>query len=146
MRIATFHEGLEKFKSYLTNITSPDTDFKPTRLLEIMDSFSTPLHAHLVSEPQHILALARFGKDINLVKIEQDLGKKNMTLDFVLNVLPVFLNNMEGVEFEREMWRNHPKMPGVVRWLLKRVVPMWNARWWRFVSCDGEGKRRRLVA
>ena len=146
---AAFHAGLKTLKEYLTSLKNPASDFQPKRLLEIMDSFSEPLYTHLAAEPQALLTLSRFAspdRQFDLVKIEQEQGKKVVTLDFALNTLPIFMNNMELVEFEGGMWKDHPAVPSVVRWIMKRVIPMWNRRIWRFMSCDSDGKRKRLVA
>jgi len=123
----TFHAGLKALKDYLTSIKNPSSDFTPKRLLEIMDSFSQPLYTHLASEPQAILALSSFEspeRQFDLVKIEQEEGKKAITLDFAFNVLPIFMNNMESVEFEGGMWQNHPNVPAPVRWIMKNLIPM----------------------
>jgi hypothetical protein len=146
---AAFHAGLKTLKDYLTSLKNPASDFQPKQLLEIMDSFSEPLYAHLAAEPQALLALSRFAtpeRQFDLVKIEQEHGKKAVTLDFALNTLPIFMNNMELIEFEGGMWKDHPAVPSVVRWIMKKVIPMWNWRIWRFMSCDSDGKRKRLVA
>ncbi len=133
----------------MSSLKNPASDFKPKRLLEIMDSFSEPLYTHLAAEPLALLALTRFASPENqfdLVKIEQEQGKKAVTLDFALNTLPIFMNNMELVEFEGGMWREHPAVPPAIRWIMKKVIPLWNWRIWRFMSCDSDGRRRRLVA
>lgn len=146
---AAFHAGLKTFKDYLSSLKTPTSDFKPKRLLEIMDLFSEPLYTHLAAEPQALLALSRFAspdREFDLVKIEHEQGKKAVTLDFALNTLPIFMNNMEMVEFEGGMWKRHPAIPSVVRWIMKVVIPLWNWRIWRFMSCDSDGRRKRMVA
>jgi len=146
---AAFHAGLKTFKDYFSGLKSRESDFKSTRLLEIMDSFSEPLYTHLVAEPQALLALSRFAspdRKFDIVKIEQEQGKKAVTLDFALNVLPIFLNNMESAEFEDGMWQNHPAVPSWVRWIMKVLIPMWHWRQWRFMSCNSDGSRKRLAA
>ncbi|KAK0118896.1 hypothetical protein ONS95_007768 [Cadophora gregata] len=145
---SSFHEGLKSFKNYLTSLKMP-TDFRPIKLLSIMDTFSQPLYSHLASEPQAILALSRFAspeRQFDLLKIEHEEGKKAVTLDFAFNVLPIFMNNMETVEFEGGMWRNHPEIPSIVRWIMKVLIPLWNGRQWRFLACDSQGRRKYLVA
>jgi hypothetical protein len=57
---AAFHAGLKSFKDYFLTLKNPESDFKPTRLLEIMDLFSDPLYTHLAAESQALLALAHF--------------------------------------------------------------------------------------
>lgn len=93
-----------------------------------MDSFSEPLYSHLKAEPQALLALSRFTspeRQFDLTKIALETGKKSVTLDFALNVLPIFMLNHESVEFEGGMWQNHPNIPGPVRWVMKNVLPLW---------------------
>jgi hypothetical protein len=114
-----------------------------------MDSFSGPLYSHLEAEPAALLALSRFStpkRQFDLTKIGRETGKKSVTLDFALNVLPIFLLNHEEVEFEGGMWKNHPAVPGPVKWIMKNVLPMWQRRWWRFMSCTSDGRRKHLVA
>ena len=147
---AAFHGGLESFETYLLNITDYESGFQPTRLLEIMDSFSEPLYTHLASEPQSLLALSRFStpeQPFDLVKMALEAGKKSVSMDFAFNTLPVFLLNMEHLEFEGGMWQNvFPPVPKPVKFLLMKLVPLWQRQRWRFASCDGNGKTKRLVA
>ncbi|KAH6709534.1 hypothetical protein BKA61DRAFT_645706 [Leptodontidium sp. MPI-SDFR-AT-0119] len=145
---ASFHAGLKSFKDYLTSLSTPK-DFNPSHLLSTMSSFSRPLRSHLASEPQAILALSRFAspeRQFDLTAIEREEGKKAVSLNFAFNVLPIFMNNMETVEFEEGMWRNHPEIPRLVRWIMKVVIPLWNWKMWRFLACDAQGRRKRLVA
>ena len=107
-----------------------------------MDSFSEPLYTHLAAEPQALLALSRFAspdRQFDIVKIEHEQGKKAVTLDFALNTLPIFMNNMELIEFEGGMWKDHPAVPSIVRWIMKVILPLWNRRIWRFMSCRFSG-------
>lgn len=146
---AAFHSGLETFKTYLSNVTNHELVFQPAKLLEIMDSFSEPLYTHLASEPQSLLALSRFStpeKPLDLVKMALEAGKKSVTTDFVLNILPVFLLNMEHTEFEGGMWENvFPPVSTPVKFILMRLVPLWQRQRWRFASCDGSGKMKYLA-
>lgn len=136
------------FKSYLNGIQTHKPNFESSRILEIMDSFSASLHNHLISEPKALLALSRFStgnNDIDIVRIALEQGKKQVNFDFVLNVMPVFLLNMETVEFEDGRWNNFPPVSGLVNWILRSFVPKWHHRWWRFASCSSDGKRKRLA-
>lgn len=140
---------MKSFKDYLVGLKTRESDFDPKRFLEIMDSFSAPLYSHLKAEPQALVALSRFSspeKPIDLEQIARVTGKKSVTLDFALNVMPVFLQNMETVEFEEGRWKEFPKVPGPVRWIMKNVLPLWQRRWWRFMSCNSDGSRKHLVA
>lgn len=64
----------------------------------------------------------------------------------MLNILPVFFLNMETVEFEGGMWHEvFPPFKGLTRTIMNRAVPMWQARRWRFVSCDADGRVKNLA-
>ena len=119
------------------------------QLLEIMDAFSGPFYDHLAAEPEAILALSRFStpeNQIDIEKIAHASGKKQMTPGFILNTFPAFLLNMETVEFENGMWHGvFPPIPGVAKYVMYSLVPMWKAGQWKFVSCDAYGARRRLA-
>jgi hypothetical protein len=130
------------------DVTDNKLSLDATKLLEIMDSFSTPMHAHLTSEPQSLLALSRFStpeKPIDLAAIALAQGKKSVTFDFTLNVMPCFLLNMENVEFEEGRWQSFPPVPAPVKWIMVSVIPLPRRRWWRFTSCGTDGKRKRLA-
>jgi hypothetical protein len=102
-----------------------------------MDSFSQSLHSHLASEPKALLALSRFiseDRKFDLAVIGKETGKKTVSMDFALNVMPIFFLNMESEEFEDGMWSNFPELPGPVTFIIKRVLPLWRGRVWRFVS------------
>lgn len=146
---AAFHAGLKSFKDYLVDLKMREAHFDPKRLLEIMDSFSEPLYSHLKAEPQALLALSRFSspeRQFNLEQIARVTGKKSVTLDFALNVMPIFLQNMESVEYEGGTWKEFPNVPGPVRWIMNNVLPLWQRKWWRFMSCNSDGSRKHLVA
>ena len=149
LRAAAFHNGMEVFKNYLLGLANHEADFSHTRLITIMDSFSEPLYSHLRSEPEAIVALSRFSTPqhpIDLAKIALDAGKKSVTVNFVFNFLPVFLLNMETVEFEGGRWHNvFPPITGVAKWVLTKSVPLWQRRKWRFSSCDADGRVKRLA-
>ncbi|KAK3695166.1 hypothetical protein B0T22DRAFT_454530 [Podospora appendiculata] len=92
---AAFHDGMARFKAYLTASTS--AAFSGAELVRIMDSFKDPLYAHLKSEPGTIVALARHitpEQPVDILGIADRAGKKQITLAFVFNVMPVFLLNM----------------------------------------------------
>ncbi|EPE34403.1 hemerythrin HHE cation binding-containing protein [Glarea lozoyensis ATCC 20868] len=142
---AQFHDGLEKFKTYLQE-NGPD--FYGTELISIMDSFSHALHEHLKEEPPTIVALSKYNTPetpIDIIGIALAAGKKQVSVGFLFNVLPVYFLNMESKEFEGGMWQAaFPPVSGPVRWVMMKGAPMWNSRAWRFASCDSEGGFKRL--
>ncbi|MCJ1313260.1 hypothetical protein MMC25_006937 [Agyrium rufum] len=143
---AAFHDGLQRFKTYLLEKRS---DFSHQDLIAIMDSFSEPLYLHLKEEPQTIAQLARFKTPehpIDILAIASKAGKKQVTPSFLFNILPVFLLNMETVKFEDGMWHDvFPPVPKSVKWVMTKGAPMWHSRRWRFVSCTPDGAFKQLA-
>lgn len=141
-----FTGGLDKFRTYLQN---KGADFAAAELIAIMDEFKEPLHSHLKSEPPAILALAKYNtKDtpIDILGIADAAGKKQVSLGFMFNTLPVFFLNMETVEFEGGMWHEvFPPLKGAARTVMNKAVPLWHSGRWRFVSCSADGRRKRLA-
>jgi hemerythrin-like domain-containing protein len=134
---AAFCGGLDDFKTYLTGLKFMDEEFDSKRLIEIMDSFLEPLYTHLAAEPDALVALSRFSsleRDFDLAKIAREAGKKSVTLDFALNVLPIFLLNMESDEFKGGMWKDFPNVPAPVRFVMKSDFPLWQRKQLRFLS------------
>lgn len=146
--VGAFERDLLAFKSHLENLRTHKISFQSSRILEMMDSFSDALCKHLISEPKAIVALSRFStpdNPIDIASIALGQGKKQVTIDFTLNVMPVFLLNMEIVDFEDGRWRKFPPVYGLARWILKSLIPMWNHGRWRFASCSSDGKRKWLA-
>ncbi|RWA06358.1 hypothetical protein EKO27_g8755 [Xylaria grammica] len=118
-------------------------------LLNIMDSFKEPLHNHLKAEPPAIAALAKFStaeKPIDILGIAETAGRKQVNLSFMLNTLPVFFLNMETATFEDGMWHEvFPPFKGFPRAIMLRLIPMWQSRRWRFVSCARDGHVKPLA-
>jgi hypothetical protein len=129
-------------------LANPEKDFKDALLLGIMESFAVPLHEHLAKEPQTLLGLSRFCTSENhfdLATIAIETGKKTLSIEFAFNVFPMFLLNMEIYEFEDGMWQNFPAAPTPVRWIMRTILPLWNAKQWKFMSCSNDGRRKRLA-
>lgn len=143
---AGFHDGLERFKSYLLE---KDSEFSHEELIAIMDSFSEPLHLHLKEEPPAIASLSRFStleNPIDIIGLALEAGKKQVSLSFLFNVLPVYFLNMESVEFEDGMWHEaFPPVSKPVKWIMMTVAPMWQHRRWRFASCTPDGAFKQLA-
>ena len=146
--IAIFHDGLERFKSYLIGLSGKESKFSATQLIEIMESFSKPLYDHLAAEPGSIVALRRFAsveKPIDIVALSIETGKKVVTFDYAINCLPMFILNMEVEEFEDGIWRVFPPVNAPVLFMMSKVIPLWHRSWWRFAACDGNRRRKRLA-
>ncbi|AEO69665.1 uncharacterized protein THITE_122265 [Thermothielavioides terrestris NRRL 8126] len=141
-----FQGGLERFRNYLQD---EGAGFSGARLVSIMDEFKEPLYSHLKSEPPAIVALARYStkdKPIDILGIADAAGKKQVTLKFMLNTLPVFFLNMETVEFEGGMWHGvFPPLKGLARTVMNQAIPMLHSGRWRFASCSADGRAKRLA-
>ncbi|TGO18198.1 hypothetical protein BTUL_0011g00020 [Botrytis tulipae] len=143
---AAFHDGLERFKSYLQE---KGPSFSSKELIKIMDSFSESLYNHLKEEPQAIAGLSQYNTPetpIDILAIAAEAGKKQVNISFLFNILPVFFFNMESVEFENGLW--HTSFPPVnkpVKWLMTKGAPMRQHRLWRFASCTADGDYRQLA-
>ncbi|KAI1316936.1 hypothetical protein F5Y16DRAFT_160627 [Xylariaceae sp. FL0255] len=140
-----FYGGMGRMKEYLE---TKKTRFSSVGLLEIMDSFKDALHSHLKSEPPAIAALAKYStpqNPIDILALADASGKKQVNLSFMFNTVPVFFLNMETATFEGGMWHEvFPPFKGVLRTVALRLVPLWQSRRWRFVSCGYDGKVKSL--
>ncbi|KAI6083720.1 hypothetical protein F4821DRAFT_185091 [Hypoxylon rubiginosum] len=143
---AAFHDGLERFKTYLVK---EGGSFSASELIAIMDSFKDPLHSHLKAEPPAIAALAKYDTPehpIDIVAIADRAAKNSISLSAVFNVFPVFFLNMDTATFEGGMWDGvFPPLNGTGKWLMTKAVPMWHSSRWRFTSCSPEGKFKQLA-
>jgi hypothetical protein len=64
----------------------------------------------------------------------------------MFNILPVFFLNMETATFENGMWHEvFPPFKVILRAIMLKLVPMWQLRRWRFVSCADDGKVKSLA-
>ncbi|KAI0012187.1 hypothetical protein F4779DRAFT_626110 [Xylariaceae sp. FL0662B] len=90
-----FYGGMERMKKYLLD---EGAEFSGTELIAIMDSFKEPLLSHLKAKPGAIAALAKYStpeNPIDILGIADAAGKKQVSLGFMFNTLPVFFLNME---------------------------------------------------
>jgi hemerythrin-like domain-containing protein len=141
-----FYTGLDYMRAYLEETGDR---FVATKLISIMDSFKDALHSHLMAEPPAIVALAQYSTDenpIDILGIAATAGKKQVNLNFLFNTLPIFFLNMETVEFENGMWHEvFPPFKGLARTIMLSLIPMWQSRRWRFVSCSADGTVKHLA-
>ncbi|KAK3394590.1 hypothetical protein B0H63DRAFT_51392 [Podospora didyma] len=144
---AAFHGGMERFKAYLQ---AEGGNFSGTELVAIMDSFKDALYAHLQSEPAALVALAEHStpeRPIDILAIAGAAATKQLNLNFIFNIMPVFLLNMDTVDFEDGMWDSvFPPFPYPVKLVFTRLVPLWQGnRKWRFASCSVDGRAKQLA-
>jgi hypothetical protein len=125
-------------------------NFDGKELIGILDSFSQALYEHLREEPDQIVSLAKWStpeKPVDIIKLALDAGKKQVSMGFLVNILPVFFLNIEFEEFENGLWNGvFPPVNRVARWVMLKGAPMWHGeKRWRFASCTPEGKFKRLA-
>jgi hypothetical protein len=58
---------------------------------------------------------------------------------------PFFFFNLDRT-VEDGLWANWPPVPAPVRWVLLNVVGAWHGAWWKFTSCNENGRPRPLRA
>lgn len=144
-----YRDDMQKLKNYLLSFEhfrNPETEFDVSRLLFLMDRIAHPLHTHLASVPQSILALSRFStpeRPIDPLKIDRslDVPDEKKTTNYIFNVLPAWLLNLETEEFEGGRWKGWPESK--VKRVLTGLVPLMNRGRWRFSSCDWRGRWRK---
>lgn len=70
-----FQTGMIRFKNYLLDVVG---DFDGAEIVRIMDSFKDPLYRHLKSEPDEIVALAKYStpeRPVDILAIADAAGK-----------------------------------------------------------------------
>ncbi|KAM0145856.1 hypothetical protein ACHAPG_011431 [Botrytis cinerea] len=143
---AAFHDGLERFQSYLQE---KGPSFLSEELIQIMDSFSELLYSHLKGESQIIADLSQYNTPetpIDILAIAAEACKKQVNISFLFNVLPICFLKMESTEFENGLW--HTSFPPVnkpIKLLMIKGAPMWQHCLWRFSSCTPDGEYRNLA-
>jgi hypothetical protein len=147
-----FIPGLTEFNSYLSGLESP-SNFTSKELIRIMDSFRESFEHHFHHEISIIAALANHPKAPAEGTPEaaaasatfKTWGKSTVTKAGMLDVVPFFLLNLDTT-FENGMWANWPPMPAPIKWGMMNVAGSWHGGWWRFSSCDAQGKPKNLFA
>lgn len=72
-------------------------------------------------------------------------GKKTVTKAGTYDVVPFFLLNLDA-SYENGSWANWPPMPAPIRWGLVNGAGAVHWGWWKFASCDAQGRPRALFA
>lgn len=157
---ATFMDGLIKFRDYLLPLSEQGQDgsFDGKTLQSIMDTFADAFGHHFRSEIGIIAGLAdevQQSNDGDDEKKKIDLqslgpvfakwGKASIMRAGLSDVVPFLFFNFDRT-VEDGKWANWPPMPGPIRWGLIHIGGFWYSGWWRFASCDADGKPRTLYA
>jgi hemerythrin len=148
----SFLPGLSEYATYLESLATP-TDFDGNELRRIMDGFQKPFEHHFHSEISHIASFASLPgapapnspEESAAAAVFKAWGKKTVTKAGTTDVVPFFLMNLDAT-YEEGKWANWPPMPAPIRWGLVNLAGSWNWGWWKFASCDAQGKPRELYA
>ncbi|EGS18927.1 uncharacterized protein CTHT_0055400 [Thermochaetoides thermophila DSM 1495] len=149
----SFLPGLAKFESYLTSVQTNPSSFDGEELVRIMSTFQADFEHHFHSE---VATIAAFADHPNAPKPDtpeneaatttfKTWGKSTVTKAGVMDVVPLFLMNLDKT-VEEGMWTNWPPMPGPIRWGLVNLAGAVHYGWWKFASCDSNGKPQELWA
>ncbi|KAM5344047.1 hypothetical protein ACJ41O_012584 [Fusarium nematophilum] len=147
-----FVPSLGDFADYLDRLEHPQ-NLSSERMLELMAAFQQPFEDHFRSEINTIAALASHpnspmhgSKESAAAKARFDQwGRSSVLAGGVTDVAIFLLFNLDR-DFEDGLWKNWPDVPGPVRWVGLKVVGKWHGGWWKFASCDADGKQKELYA
>lgn len=75
-----FHDGLEKYNTYVQACLKGEEKYNGAKLVEIIDEFGPTLTTHLSDEIHTLLGLAKYGEKMaeGLGKAFDDTGEKDM--------------------------------------------------------------------
>ncbi|PHH74959.1 hypothetical protein CDD80_2740 [Ophiocordyceps camponoti-rufipedis] len=148
----TLVRGLDDLGRYLDSLSNASA-LTSTALLAVLDHLHQPLEHHLHHEVAVMAAMATHPNVPSPDSLEGSVaaamlkawGKNTVRKAGLADVVPLFLLNADRTA-EKGMWHNWPPMPRPVRWAMVNVVGAIHGSRWRFASCDGNGRPRRLYA
>ncbi|CAG9998461.1 unnamed protein product [Clonostachys byssicola] len=141
---------LQAFQKYLDSLEN-GSQLSSDKILSLMSAFQQPFEIHFRNEIELIASLAthpnapREGstEQIEAQKNFDKWGSSSVTRSGITDVLMFFFHNLDN-DYEDGLWKDWPDIPGPVRWLMPRVIGGWHRQWWKFASCDVDGKRKEL--
>jgi hypothetical protein len=137
--------ALTVYCTYLKHCTVNADSFSGTHLNKLIDDFAPVLVEHLSKEIPSLLSLSRFGPKLPLLNmIDRECKRSPLNLS-TTGGTPFFFRNLD-VEFEDGLWKTWPPMPVVVWHFMQWTFVTWHRKWWRFASCDADGRLRMLPA
>jgi hypothetical protein len=143
-----FHEGLDKYNTYLTSLSRTEHKFSGPALQKIIDDFAPALGLHLKHEIDILMGLHRFD-DEALVSSLWDkavaAGIKDLSFSSFVEDIPFYLLNHD-LTFEGGIHTNFPPFPPPVRFIMSHVLTLWHWNWWRFAACNTSGRPQALYA
>ncbi|KAL3959670.1 hypothetical protein ACCO45_004787 [Purpureocillium lilacinum] len=120
-----FIPALNEFHEYLESVKATPSQLSTARMLELMAAFEKPFEEHF----------RRFDA----------WGRRSVLTGGVTDVSMFFLFNLDR-GYEGGLWSDWPEVPAALRWALTRTLGGWHSGWWRFASCDADGRPRELYA
>lgn len=116
-----------------------------------MSAFQGPFELHFRNEIDLLASLASHPKtpkegsrEATAARAKFDKwGSSSVIKGGITDVLMLFLFNLDR-DIEEGIWKDWPEMPGPIRWLLPRAAGGWHGGWWKFASCDANGRRKEL--
>lgn len=144
---------LEEFRQYLVPLQSDPSKFSGPTLLEIMSRLRTPLESHFVSEVKMIASLKDHPSTpaagspqeaAETAKFERWGGNAIMK-GGITDVVVFFLRNLDRT-YEDGRWEHWPPIPAPVKWMLVNGVGLLHSGYWKFASCDANGRPQALYA
>lgn len=118
-----------------------------------MSTFQTPFCHHFHHE---IKTIASFGnlstapapqsaEAEQAAMVFKTWGKRTVSKAGTYDVVPFFLLNLDA-SYEEGLWANWPPMPAPIRWGLVNVAGAVHWSWWKFASCDANGRKQDMYA
>uniref|UniRef100_A0A093UP52 Tat-linked quality control protein TatD n=1 Tax=Talaromyces marneffei PM1 TaxID=1077442 RepID=A0A093UP52_TALMA len=122
-----------------------ESAFDAVHLNSIIDSFAPALNHHLESELQSLLELRKYGDKLPITKLWDREGFRSVTSMTRFNAPPFFFLNVDTTD-EDSLYKDWPPLPGPARWVITHVMTIPNRGYWKFASCDSNGKPKPLYA
>ncbi|KAH6873884.1 hypothetical protein B0T10DRAFT_416052, partial [Thelonectria olida] len=127
------------------------SELSSEKMLSLMSAFEQPFEEHFRKEIDVIASLSSHPNSPEEGTQEQitakakfnSWGTNSVIHGGISDVLMFFLFNLDR-DIEQGSWKDWPEIPGPIRWLLPRTVGSWHSGWWKFASCDANGRRKEL--
>ncbi|KAL7910464.1 hemerythrin HHE cation binding domain-containing protein [Trichoderma velutinum] len=135
-----FHDGLQEYHRYITHCLSDTQQFSGKKLITIIDAFGRSLVEHLTAEITTILELAEYGDRMRKLETTFEAWAEKDILSVPGTLTWGFFNHDK--EYEEGLWKDWPPAPTVVVFAVRHVTYWIHSDWWKFASCDPQGRPR----
>lgn len=161
-----FHSGVEHYETFLHDVKAGTTQYDGQKLKDIIDSFASTLHQHLVDEISTLLSLKQYSEKVDwaeywrkksaeIVKAASASPEAKVSCGTLSTKAVLFgINSLQSVfmpfvlschdpTFENGIvsW---PEMPWIAKILFKWYFVPQHRAWWRFGPIDASGKPQEL--